>query len=309
MCHRGCRSTGLRESIGYGYDRGLQELLTFAKDSLLPTVHPSSIVDPAARLAEDVEIGPWCHIGPDVTIGPGCRLIGNIYLHGRVELGSGNVLYPGVCIGFEPQSYKWTPDTKTAGVRIGDHNLIREGVTIHHATTDEHPTTLGSHNMLMTQSHVGHDAIIGNHCIFASAVLIAGHAMVSDRVNLGGGAMAHQFSRIGRLAMLGGHSAISSDLPPFCVGSGLNNLIGLNLVGLRRSGMSKTTIGQIRWAFRVMALDGHTNPVAAELIRKRAGECDAETAGALEEMAEFIVTTKRGLIPHALISQTQKMHR
>ena len=132
----------------------------------MANIHPSATIDPQAEIAADVQIGPGCVIQGPVTIGPGCRLIGNIYLQGPVTLGSHNTLYPFVCIGFEPQAL--TPSNSPHGVVIGNNNVLRESVTIHRASQDDRPTTVGNDNFLMTNTHLAHDVALGNRCILAS---------------------------------------------------------------------------------------------------------------------------------------------
>ncbi|MCC5831079.1 MAG: acyl-ACP--UDP-N-acetylglucosamine O-acyltransferase [Phycisphaeraceae bacterium] len=275
----------------------------------MPQVHPTAIVDSSAELADDVVIGPWCWVGPGVKIGGGCRLIARVHIHQNVEIGEKNLLYPGVILGFEPQSRKWTAAMAAAGVKIGDRNILREGVTIHHATDASQPTRIGDDNMLMSNVHLGHDVIVGNDCTLATGAAVGGHVVLFDQVNVGGNASIHQYCRVGRMAMLGGVSGLASDLPPFCMASGMNNLIGLNLIGIRRSTMSEDARAAIKWAFQVIALDGHTSPVMIDRLRKRAGESTGDTRSILDEMAQFVQDTKRGLIPHSIISQKQKIQR
>jgi len=277
-------------------------------------IHPSSIVDAQAELAEDVVVGPGCVIEGRVRIGAGTRLIGNIYLRGPLTIGQNNTLYPFVCIGFEPQDRKCIPGSfATAGVVIGHRNLLREGVTIHCASQDQRPTTVGDDNMLMTNSHVGHDARVGNRCVLTSGGLVGGHAQLHDQAYLGGGSAIHQFCRMGRMSFIGGVSAITKDLPPFTIASGgINSVTGLNLVGLRRSGFKSKTIDQVRAAFDTLYLSAHTNPVAAALLAQQAAELadtDPEAAGLVREIAQFVQSSERGLVPHAMLNAKHGMQR
>ncbi len=170
----------------------------------MPQVHTSAVVDPQAQLAADVVIGPGCVIEGPVRIGPGTRLIGHVYIIGPATIGCRNVLYPFVCVGFEPQDRKFNAATSpSAGVAIGDDNLLRESVTIHRASQAERPTRIGDGNMLMTNAHVGHDVRVANGCTFASGALLAGHTEVADAVTVAGNSAIHQFCRLGRLCFIG----------------------------------------------------------------------------------------------------------
>ena len=272
----------------------------------MPTVHPSSIVDPAAQIADDVIIGPNCIIQGDVRIGAGTRLIAAVHLQGPVQLGHHNVLYPQVCIGFEPQAHWYKGGT--AGVHIGDHNTFREGTSIHCSGGPDHATEIGSHNLFMTTSHAGHDCRVGNHCTFASGALLGGHAEVHDRANIGGHGAVHQFARVGAMAFVGGASGIVGDLPPYCVASGINQVTGLNLVGLRRSGASHEAIDRLKHAYQALYLDRHTRPVAIALIQDmldRTGPGD----DLLAVFLNFVRGSKRALIPHAASATGRRLQR
>ena len=233
-------------------------------------IHPTSLVDPQATLAEDVVVGPWCLIEGQVSIGAGSRLMERVTLKGPLVIGSHNVVYPNCCLGLEPQDRKFDPATQGSGVVIGDHNILREGVTIHRATGPL-PTTLGSHNMLMAGSHLAHDCIVGSHCIFANSTLLAGHTTVADHVVMSGHTGSHQFCRIGRMAIVSGNQAVFEDLPPFCSMASFRSVDGLNLVGLRRAGYRRH-IGALKSAFDLFFRSHHSRPVAIELIQSQHGD-------------------------------------
>jgi len=269
-------------------------------------IHPAAIVDRRAELADDVHVGPGCVIEGEVVIGQGTRLIGQAYIRGPAILGRGNIVYPFVCIGFEPQDRKY--QDHTAGVVIGDRNLLRESFTMHCASQDEHPTRMGDDNFLMTNSHIGHDTVVGDRCTLASGALIGGHCRLFDDVNIGGNGALHQFCRCGRLSFLGGLSAVAKDLPPFTMASGINNVVGLNLVGLRRNGVSPAAVDVVIVAFKTLYLSGHAMPAAIELLRQQA---DAKPPGAelVRELAEFVETSERGLAPHSVNKQGKQINR
>ena len=177
------------------------------------TIHATAVIDPRAQLAEGVEVGPYAVIGPDVEIGAGCRIGPHVVLDGRVRMGSGNRIFPGACIGLEPQDLKYTGDPTE--VVLGDDNTIRECVTINRATTGHQQTRLGSGNLLMAYSHLGHNCELGDRIVIANGVAVAGHVVIGDRAVIGGVLGIHQFVHIGTLAMVGGMSRIERDVPPF----------------------------------------------------------------------------------------------
>ncbi len=266
----------------------------------MPHVHPTAAVDPRAELAHDVRVGPGCVIDGPVKIGPGTTLIGHVYIQGRVTLGSHNKIYPFVCIGFEPQHRCY--DGSPTAVVIGDHNTLRESVTIHRATKTDQPTTLGHDNYLMTNTHVGHDATLADHCTLASGALVGGHTLIEDHVFLGGNAAIHQFCQVGRQSFVGGLSAVTKDVPPYVIVhdvQGVIGVIGVNLVGLRRSNTPRAAIDALKTAFKTLYLSGHTNPVAADLIEQQIPNA-GPGAPLLTEMVRFIRANTRGLCAHAV---------
>lgn len=258
----------------------------------MPTIHPSAIVSPEADLAGDVQIGPNCVLTGRVILGPGVRLIATVHIQGPVTIGPGTVLYPGVCIGFEPQDYKFTPGTPTAGVTVGANCLIREHATIHAATNEHTPTSLGNQCFMMACSHMGHDCRVGNNVIMVNYTGLSGHCEVADNATFSGHVGLHQFVRIGRLAFLSGGVSVGMDVPPFCMANERNRLGGLNLVGMRRNGVSREEITEVRRAFR----DCFRRPMPADEMQGLLDE-RAASSPAIAEMAEFIRNTKRGICP------------
>lgn len=257
----------------------------------MPVIHASAIVDDECDLAADVEVGPGCVLTGPLTIGPGCKLVGHCYLYGPLTLGAGNVIYPFVCLGFAPQSVSYDPSKPGKGLVIGDHNTFREGVTIHRAMTDHGPTMIGHRNFFMANSHAGHDCIVGSHCIFANGALLAGHVTIDNRVTMGGNATVHQFCRIGRGAMLSGNVGVGRDLPPFFTLTGINTAGSLNVVGLRRSGMSADQIHDVRWVYKTLYRAGLSITEAKEVLRERAD------SPIVAEYLQFIEASKRGICP------------
>lgn len=263
--------------------------------------HPTAIIDPRAELSPGVEVGPNCIIRGNVTLGPNVKLIANVYLEGPVTIGAETMLYPGVCIGLPPQDVKFKPGDPTAGVKIGTKCLIREHVTIHAASkADSHPTTVGDNCFLMVASHLGHDTVIGNNVIMVNAVLLAGHVTVGDNVTMGGGAMVHQFCRIGRLSFLSGNVAMAMDMPPFCLAASRNALIGLNAVGLRRNGVPRDQIMLLREAFRVGLGERSPRQQTLERLAPLAAKSPF-----VAEFRDFIATSKRGVAPARISGETE----
>ncbi|MFO0874631.1 MAG: acyl-ACP--UDP-N-acetylglucosamine O-acyltransferase [Phycisphaerales bacterium] len=261
----------------------------------MATVHPTAIVEGDVRLADDVTIGPHCVLrapaGTSIVIGRGSRLMGQSWIEGPAVLGTGNTVYPFVTLGFSPQDLKWDPADAGAGVTIGDANVFREGASIHRATSRTTPTIIGNSNYFMANSHAGHDARIGNNCIFANGTLLAGHVVIGDRVVTGGNVCVHQFCRIARGCMLSGAVATGRDLPPFVTLTGLNIVGSLNIVGLRRSGADAETIQHVRWVYKTLYREGVSPRAALPALRER------EHVPVVREYIEFIESSKRGICP------------
>ena len=215
-----------------------------APSTLATKIHPTALVDPAARLAEGVNVGPFAVIGPEVSVGVGSVIGPHVVIDGRVSIGSDNHIFPGACIGLEPQDLKYAGDDTE--VVIGDGNRIREYVTINRATASGERTVLGHHNLLMAYSHIGHNCRLGDRIVIANGVAVAGHVDIDDRAVIGGVLGIHQFVHIGSLAMVGGMSRIDRDIPPYAIVEGHpGRLRGLNLIGLRRSGLADANDGAV----------------------------------------------------------------
>jgi UDP-N-acetylglucosamine acyltransferase len=199
-------------------------------------IHPSAIIHPNAKLDPAVRVGPYAVIDEGVEIGPGCVLGPHVHVTGLTTIGAGNVFHTGCVIGDAPQDLKY--DGAPTRLRIGDHNVFREHVTVNRSTRSCDETVIGSHNYLMGHSHVAHNCVIGSHVILANGALLGGHAAVQDRAFISGNCLVHQFTRVGTLSMMQGGAAISQDLPPFTMVHNYNQLCGLNVVGLRRAGIA-----------------------------------------------------------------------
>jgi len=211
-----------------------------------------AVVDSRAEIDEGVEIGPFCVVGPDVRIGRDTRLLNGVTLMGDVTLGRSNVVYPGAVIGGEPQdlSYQGT----STQVVIGDHNVIREGVTINRATEKEDGVTvIGDHNYFMACSHIAHDCRVGSYVVLANAVLLGGHVHVDDHASLSGEVAVHHYARIGRYAFVGGLSRVLHDVPPYMLADGSPSRPRcINVVALKRNGFSAEAIACLAEAHRLL---------------------------------------------------------
>ncbi|APQ13836.1 UDP-N-acetylglucosamine acyltransferase [Pseudomonas oryzihabitans] len=221
-------------------------------------IDPRAIVDPQARLAADVQVGPWSIIGPDVEIGEGTVIGPHVILKGPTVIGRHNRIFQFSSIGED------TPDLKYKGeptrLRIGDHNVIREGVTIHRGTVqDREETTIGDHNLLMAYVHIGHDSVIGNHCILVNNTALAGHVHVDDWAILSGYTLVHQFCRIGAHSFSGMGTAIGKDVPAYVTVFGNPaEARSMNFEGMRRRGFSAEAIKELRRAYKVVYRQGLT---------------------------------------------------
>ena len=199
-------------------------------------IHPTAIIHPQAKLDATVRVGAYAVIDADVELGAHCDVGPHVYLTGVAKIGAHNQFHAGCVIGDAPQDLKYHGEPTR--VRIGDHNVFREHVTVHRATTADGETIIGSHNFLMANAHVGHNSHLGDHVIIANGALLGGHVTVQDRAFISGNCLVHQFTRVGTLAIMQGGAAISKDLPPFTIARGYNGICGLNAVGLRRAGFT-----------------------------------------------------------------------
>ena len=221
-------------------------------------IDPRAIIDPAARLADDVVVGPWSIIGPDVEIGEGTVLGPNVIIKGPTRIGKHNRVFQFSSLGED------TPDRKYKGeptrLVIGDHNIIREGVTMHRGTIqDRDETTVGDHNLIMAYAHIGHDSVVGNHCILVNNTALAGHVHIGDWAILSGYTLVHQFCHIGAHSFAGMGSAIGKDVPAYVTVSGNPaEARSMNFEGLRRRGFSAESIQALRRAYKTVYRQGLT---------------------------------------------------
>jgi UDP-N-acetylglucosamine acyltransferase len=254
-------------------------------------IHPTAIVDPNAKIGANVQIGPFSIIGPHVKIGAKTVVQSHVVIEGEVITGHGNFIGHSAIIGAPPQDVSFLPERKTK-VEIGNDNIIREYCTIHRGSPDGSATKIGDKNFLMAGAHIGHNCIIGNDVIIANNCLLAGHVRVDDGAFLGGGSTFHQFMHIGRLVMVQGSSAFGKDLPPFVVAAERNCVFGLNIIGMRRAGLSVNDRDEIKEAFKLIYLSGLNTSQALDKAATMIFGAPAR------EFLDFVANArKRGICP------------
>jgi UDP-N-acetylglucosamine acyltransferase len=256
-------------------------------------VHPSAVISAAARLGEGVRVGPFVVIEGEVNIGPGTVLRPHAHLIGPLTLGSGNDVGTGTVLGGAPQHLGYKGE-KTDLV-IGDGNVFREHVTVHRGMPvgtgpGTGVTRIGHRNLFMVGSHVAHDCTVGSECLFANSAVIGGHVEVGDRALLSGNSAVHQFCRVGRLGLLSGASATSKDIPPFWVMQEVNQVCGVNTIGMRRAGIPAAEIMAVRRAFALIYKE--RLPIPAALLRI---EAEFGAFPAIRELVAFVRSSKRGI--------------
>lgn len=218
----------------------------------MPRIHPTAIVHPEAEIAASVEIGPYCVVGARVVIGEETRLLSHVVLEGPTRLGRHNVVYPFAVLGSEAQHKKRGEVAGTTLLSIGDHNEIREHVTIHQSSQSGE-TRVGSHNLLMAGSHVAHDVKVGDHVTIANAVQLAGHAVVRDYATFGGLSGVAQFVEVGESAFVAAGAMCEANVPPFVIVQGDRARVrALNKVGLHRRAVPQQSIAALERAFRAI---------------------------------------------------------
>ncbi len=230
-------------------------------------IHPTAVIDSKAELDTSVTVGPFCVIDGPVRIAAGVRLYQNVYVTGRSQIDEDCVLHPGVIVGHEPQDLKYRG--QPTGCHIGRRTILREYVTIHRGTTPDSTTVVGQECFLLVGSHVAHNCTIGNKVTLVNQVLLGGHVQIGDGATFGGLAVAHQFVRIGELAMLAGNARAVRDILPFALVNLEGRIAGLNRVGLRRAEIPREQVDEIRKAYRVLFARGIS---LTEAIEQLAGE-------------------------------------
>ena len=213
-------------------------------------IHNSSIIDKKAKIGNEVRVGPFCYVGPEVQISDGVELISNVHIEGNVKVGKGTKIFPFASIGTPPQDLKYKGEANS--LEIGENNVIREYVTINPGTKGGgEKTIIGNNCLLMISSHVAHDCHIGNNVVIANNVPLGGHVIIEDSVVIGGNSAVQQFTRIGRLAMIGGMTGVLKDVIPFGLSFGNRNYLrGINIIGLKRKKYDNKKIMELDKAYK-----------------------------------------------------------
>jgi len=254
-------------------------------------IDPRAAVSPRAELADDVEVGPFAVIGPDVTLGPGCVIAAHAVVNGPTRMGANNRVFQFASIGDAPQDKKYKGEPTR--LEVGDRNTFREYVTVNRGTVTGHGVTrLGSDNLLLAYSHVGHDCILGNNIVLSNVVMLGGHAELGDWVIMSGYAGVHQFTKIGAHAFIGNNCAVTRDVPPYVLAAGQPaEPRAVNSEGLKRRGFTEQQIRAIRNAYRVL----YRSELKLEDAVVKLNEM-AATEDVLKPFVEFIGRSTRSLV-------------
>ena len=252
-------------------------------------IHETAIIDPTARLAQGVCIGPWSVIGAEVDIGEGTVIGPHVVIQGPTSIGKGNRILQFSSLGEAPQDMKYQGERTF--LEIGDHNTIREFCTIHRGTIqDKAITRIGHHNLFMAYVHIAHDCLIGNHVIFANNASLAGHVIVEDYAGLGGFSGVAQFCRIGEYSFLAAGSMVNKDVPPFIKVSGYYaKPFGLNIIGLQRHQFAGAVIAALRMAYKVIYRHGLK-------LMHAICELEASPVTEVQRLAQFIQVSQMGIV-------------
>lgn len=252
-------------------------------------IHPTAIISKNACVEADVEIGPYAIIGDHVKIAKGVKIGSFCVIENDTTIGAGCKIFTGAAIGSIPQDLKYCG--QKSFVVIGENNIIREYVTINLSTTEGEKTIIGDNNLIMAYSHIAHDCIVGSGCIIANSGTLAGHVKLEDKVVIGGLVAVHQFVRLGKMSIVGGCSKVVTDIPPFSTCDGHPaKFYGLNIIGLKRAGVSSEVMRQLRAAFKIFFQSGLNKKNAIEKIKK-----EIELSGEINHLVDFLSSSERGL--------------
>lgn len=248
-------------------------------------IHPSSIIEPGAELADGVHVGPFCHIGAGVKLGEGVQLLSHASVQGDTNVGSGTRIFPFASVGNEPQDLKYAGEN--VSLEIGKDCIIREGVTINPGTKGGGgKTRVGNKVTLLANSHVAHDCMVGDGVILSNNVMLAGHCIIGDYAIFGGGSAVHQFCRIGHHAFIGGLAGVEGDVVPFGMAIGNRaSLASLNIIGMKRSGVPRESIHAVRACYKqLFSGEKPVQETASDLIKEAADP-------AVVDMLEFVLAS------------------
>lgn len=252
-------------------------------------IHPTAIVSKDAVLGADVEVGPYAIIGEGVKIGKSVKIGSFCVIENDTTIGAGSTIFTGAVLGAIPQDLKYSG--AKSSVVIGENNIIREYVTINLSTAEGAKTVVGSDNLIMAYSHIAHDCIVGDHCIIANNGTLAGHVTLEDRVVVGGLVAVHQFVRLGTMSIVGGCSKVVTDIPPYSTCDGHPaKFYGLNLVGLKRAGVSSDVMHELKSAYKIFFHSGLNKKNALEEIKKTVA-----SSPEMDHLIDFISSSSRGI--------------
>jgi len=255
-------------------------------------VHPTAIVDPQAKVPASCQLGPYCVVGADVELGENCRLLSHVTIEGPTKIGAGNSFFPYCAIGMAPQDI--TYQGEPTRLDIGDHNEIREYVTINRGTVKGGGVTrVGSHLLIMAYTHIGHDCVIGDHAMLVNGATLAGHVTVEEWAVVGALCPVHQFVRIGAHSYIGGGTTITQDVLPFSMTSAARetHAYGMNKVGLQRRGFSSERIAKIHHAYKVLLASRRNTSQALEKLKSESARGED-----VDMLIRFIEKSERGII-------------
>jgi UDP-N-acetylglucosamine acyltransferase len=255
-------------------------------------IHPTAIIDPKAKVHASCKIGPYSVVGPDVELGESCHLVSHVAIEGPTRIGNGNSFFPFASIGMAPQDISYADEPTR--LEIGDHNVIREYVTINRGTVKGGGVTrVGDRNLIMAYTHIAHDCQIGNHIIMANAATLGGHVTVEDWASVGALCPVHHFVRIGTHSIIGGGTTVTRDVLPFSKTSAERgtHAYGLNAVGLERRGFTKERIRKIHHAYRVLLASKLNTSQALEKLKS-----ESDRGEDVDMLIHFIEESERGVI-------------
>jgi UDP-N-acetylglucosamine acyltransferase len=255
-------------------------------------VHPTAIVDARAKVPASCQVGPYCVIGPEVELGERCRLVAHVAIAGPTKIGGDNAFFPFCAIGMDPQDV--TYQGEATRLEIGDHNEIRECVTITRGTVKGGSLTkVGSHTLIMAYAHIGHDSVIGDHCMLVNGATLAGHVTVEEWAVVGALCPVHQFVRIGAHSYVGGGTTITQDVLPFSMTSAARDThaYGMNKVGLERRGFSKERVRKIHHAYKTLLASKLNTSQALEKLK-----AEPDRGQDVDLLIRFIEASERGAI-------------
>ncbi|MFQ6070563.1 MAG: acyl-ACP--UDP-N-acetylglucosamine O-acyltransferase [Candidatus Aminicenantales bacterium] len=254
-------------------------------------IHPTAIVNPKAKIADRVEIGPFSIIEDEVEIAAGVKIGSHVWIRSGTSIDTGTSIHKGAIIGHEPQDLAFKG--KPSFVKIGKNNIIREYTTIHRGTEEGSSTVIGDSNFFMAFSHVGHNCHLGNEVILVNGVLLGGYVTVEDRAFISGHSVVHQFVRIGKVVMVGGLARVTRDIPPYMLVKGDSLIHSMNIVGMRRAGLSEEVRTEIKKAYKILYRMNLNVSQALERMEK-----ELKPLEEIRYLMDFIRNSKRGICSH-----------